>query len=217
VHVRAVRLNGCQCLVGVDVAGASAILELSGRVKHGHWLKGLRVHLRPEPIRVTGRTVRLVCGEFPGHHLRVRCVAGATRDCCPVIWIEGRGVPVVNECPCRGTVAGFTWQNRREMPGSRSGRGLAIVTTCTPRGQTAVIHAGARECDRALVTGFTRRSRCDVIGRLSGGTNSCMTRSAWSSRAAVIQPRAGKCIRTLMTGFAWRCGYNMPRRLADRT
>jgi hypothetical protein len=174
------------------------------------------VHLRPEPVRMTGRAVRLVCGEFPRHHLRVRCVAGATRDPCPVVWIEGRGVPVVNECPRRGTVAGFARQNRREMPGSRSGRGLAIVTTCTPRGQTAVVHAGARECDRALVAGFTRRSRRDVMRRLSGGTNSCMTRRAWSSDATVIQSGAGECIRALMTGFAWRCGYNMPRRLADR-
>ena len=216
MHVRAVRLNARQCLVGVDVASAGAILELSGRVKHGHWFQELRVHLRPEPVCVTGRAVRFVGGEFPSHHLRVRCVAGATRDLCPVIWIKGRRVPVVNECPCRGPVAGFTWQNRREMPGSRSGSGLAVVTACAPRGQTAVVHAGARKCNRALVAGLTRRGRRNVMRRLSGGTNPGMTCHTRSINAAVIQPRAGECIRALVTGFAWRCGYNMPRRLADR-
>ena len=55
--------------VGVDVAGAGAVLKLGHRVVHRHGLEILDVLLRTEFLRMTAGAIRFERSKFPGHDL----------------------------------------------------------------------------------------------------------------------------------------------------
>ena len=145
MHVRTICLDLSLSPICVDVAGAGAILELSGRVEHRHRLQDLWMRLRAKAICVTGGTTRLVSRKFPHHHLRVCDVAGAARNRRRVIWIERRPMPIENEAPGRRTVTGFALQIGCEVPRSWPRRRSAIVAGRASSRQTTMVHARACE------------------------------------------------------------------------
>jgi len=106
VSFRTVGLDFRERPVGIEVAGARAVLKLSDRVVHRHRLLRLDVLLRPKHCRVTGGAVGFEGRKFSGNQLRIADVTCAAIYCCAMAGIVCRQMTVADRRPAHGAMAG---------------------------------------------------------------------------------------------------------------
>jgi hypothetical protein len=173
--------------VGVNVAGAAAVSEFSGRVVHRHWPLKLDVGHRPVIGGVATSTIGLVSRRFPRDGLSVGGVAAGAFERAAMVRIPRRCVSVGHRRPSRGSVAELAGLCGDEVPGRLARSRRPIVASRARRGDARVVHARAGKADGALVTGLARRAGDDVFRRLADGRRAVVTGCASADGTGVVE------------------------------
>lgn len=208
--------DGCQLGVGVNVAGAGAVLKLTQVVFHS--LQRFVVPIGLEQARVTATTARAIGGELPRGLVRVGSVtAGAYGSATVVARVLGGCVHESSRRPGRIAVAGRAVQRSRHVAGGPAAGGGAVVATLAVADDSSVIEAGWSPGKRAVAVAALLCG-CEMIARHGGGANSNVTAAAGGSSGdeiCVFHPLRSERYRRV-AGIAVVVARDVVRSLAHR-
>lgn len=216
MHAGAPRQDRSLRVVGVDVAGASAVPQFHDRVVNLHGPPELQMRHRTILIGMAAGAIRPESGEFPGDGLGIRCVAAGAAHRRPVIHKRRRCVPIDHRCPHHGPMTRIARQGRNKMPGRLAWSHDAVVAADARRGDAGVIEPSARKGHGALVTSLARSIRNDVVRRLPERGSAVMTARAIRDDSGVIHTGSRERHRALVAVLAGRVGDDVAWRLAER-
>ena len=160
-------LDRRKCIVGVDVATARTISELTDGVENFRTVD-LFVRIGLEIPGMTPGAIRLVGSVLPGDGLAVARVTGdAAQITAVVAGVVSRCMREVDRRPARRVVAGIALERRDEVIAGLSGRGRSVVTRGAASRDTGVVEIRRYPRGRR-VAGVALCGGDDVRRRLSG-------------------------------------------------
>jgi len=161
--------NARQLLIGVDVTGPGAVLQLAEVVLQA--IQGLVMSLGFERARMAAAASGTVGGKLPGGFVAVAgMAAGAFLDPPVISGIPGRGVRELHWYPARIVMARGAVQRRRHVIGDFAGCSCSVVTALTVSRDPGMVEARRCPGERA-VAGAALLCRGEVIAGHRGGLN----------------------------------------------
>ena len=172
----------------INVTGAGAISKLTRGVQG---LRILGLFMRPDLVvtRMTGRAVRLKCGELPYDQLCIGLMALDALQVASMVerFVGQARVTVVRGCPNVGVVTQIAFLRGVEVIRVLTGRSNTVVTSRTVPENLGVVNGDDRLPHGSTVTVFTNIRRLNMARSLAGGVRTVVAADTVANDICMVE------------------------------